>query len=276
MKARHRMNMYNQDPKDEYKFLKGLLFGLFLILLLFWVIANPDRCNGDRQTMRLNDYYNIHKDKAVLVCGCGSSLHDLHLRSYEKVITIGVNAIGRIFTPDYLVFADDMQLQLLFAQTHPDYDNPHYILHSQAQSIFMYDHIYRHNLKYFPTEQINKIVEMPAQHIRNTQVYQRSHIYYSETSPMLALSLAIFMGAKTVGVVGFDFTGNYAWDNKYYNKSYFNSRFEQINSDLETLVRLSTQQHGIKFMNFSKISRFECIQKVEPCNIVEFYGYKEV
>jgi hypothetical protein len=42
-----------------------------------------------------------HAGEAILVCGCGSSLATLRLP--PGVPTIGVNDIGRLFDPDYLV-----------------------------------------------------------------------------------------------------------------------------------------------------------------------------
>jgi len=52
-------------------------------------------------TTRLAEYRNIHRGEAIVVCGCGESLNLLELP--PRVVTIGVNDVGRRFTPDYLV-----------------------------------------------------------------------------------------------------------------------------------------------------------------------------
>src|SRR5579863_4093391 len=47
------------------------------------------------------DFRGFHRGESILVCGCGSSLSTLI--APERTITIGVNDVGRLFDPDYLV-----------------------------------------------------------------------------------------------------------------------------------------------------------------------------
>src|SRR6185369_990426 len=49
----------------------------------------------------LADYRNRHAGSSIVVCGCGSSLSALS--SPGRFLTIGVNDVGRLFDPDYLV-----------------------------------------------------------------------------------------------------------------------------------------------------------------------------
>ena len=49
----------------------------------------------------LASFQNIHKGETIIVCGCGESLNDL--AHPERFITIGVNDVGRLFDPTYLV-----------------------------------------------------------------------------------------------------------------------------------------------------------------------------
>jgi hypothetical protein len=49
----------------------------------------------------LADFRGLHRGDTIIVCGCGPSLN--LLTTPERVITIGVNDVGRRFTPDYLV-----------------------------------------------------------------------------------------------------------------------------------------------------------------------------
>ena len=51
--------------------------------------------------MTIEGYRQRHRGKPVVVCGCGSSV--LELDNPERFITIGVNDIGRLFDPTYLV-----------------------------------------------------------------------------------------------------------------------------------------------------------------------------
>lgn len=49
----------------------------------------------------LSTFKDIHRRASVVVCGCGESLNALV--SPERFITVGVNDVGRLFTPRYLV-----------------------------------------------------------------------------------------------------------------------------------------------------------------------------
>ena len=49
----------------------------------------------------LNDFRDRHAGESIIVCGCGSSLTDDVARL--GLTTIGVNDVGRLFDPTYLV-----------------------------------------------------------------------------------------------------------------------------------------------------------------------------
>jgi hypothetical protein len=49
----------------------------------------------------LASFQNVHRSEALVVCGCGESLNAL--AGPERFVTIGVNDVGRLFTPRYLV-----------------------------------------------------------------------------------------------------------------------------------------------------------------------------
>src|SRR5882757_5808988 len=49
----------------------------------------------------LASFANQHAGATVVVCGCGESLRQL--TAPHRFITIGVNDVGRMFQPDYLV-----------------------------------------------------------------------------------------------------------------------------------------------------------------------------
>src|SRR5262245_20695236 len=55
----------------------------------------------DKQRLVLADFRDTHRGDMIIVCGCGESLN--LLEQPERYITIGVNEVGRRFTPDYLV-----------------------------------------------------------------------------------------------------------------------------------------------------------------------------
>src|ERR1700751_689637 len=51
------------------------------------------------------DYRGRHFGETVVVCGCGVSLRTLHRP--ESFVTIGVNDVGRLFTPDSLIVVNE-------------------------------------------------------------------------------------------------------------------------------------------------------------------------
>ena len=50
-------------------------------------------------------YRDRHRGASIVVCGCGESL--TLLEQPERWLTIGVNDVGRHFTPDYLVVVNE-------------------------------------------------------------------------------------------------------------------------------------------------------------------------
>src|ERR1041384_8259880 len=49
----------------------------------------------------LASFKNAHQGQAIVVCGCGESLNEL--ANPEQFLTVGVNDVGRLFHPNYLV-----------------------------------------------------------------------------------------------------------------------------------------------------------------------------
>src|SRR5262245_57938232 len=56
---------------------------------------------GSSAPRALREFRDLHAGASILVCGCGKSLE--LLGQHQRPITIGVNDVGRLFTPDYLV-----------------------------------------------------------------------------------------------------------------------------------------------------------------------------
>jgi hypothetical protein len=55
----------------------------------------------------VGSFKDIHKGADIIVCGCGESLNEL--KNPERFITIGVNDVGCLFNPNYLVVVNPMQ-----------------------------------------------------------------------------------------------------------------------------------------------------------------------
>ena len=123
----------------------------------------------------LEGFRNFHRDGTIVVCGCGRSLG--HFSAHRHYITIGVNDVGRLFTPTYLVVLNPRNQ---FAA-----DRFEYIASSQAQVLFT---------------QLNLGVNHP--HIVRFGLGQRNGVSYEEpnllpyttNSPYVAMCLAALWG----------------------------------------------------------------------------------
>ena len=62
--------------------------------------AVPRAADGPR-LRTLADWRGRHRGETIVVCGCGRSLSELP--EPQRWITIGVNDVGRLFDPTYLV-----------------------------------------------------------------------------------------------------------------------------------------------------------------------------
>src|SRR5262249_796467 len=115
-------------------------------------------------------------------------------RDPHRFRTIGVNDIGRAFTPDYLFVMDSPKS---FGER---FD---FIRSSQARYVFT-DHdlgLPRDNVVKFPIRQsaAPRLADPHALYL----------IGRPPTSPFLALCLAAHMGAKAIGLIGVDFTNGH-------------------------------------------------------------------
>src|SRR5690348_9001948 len=71
-------------------------------------------------------YRDVHHAQSILVCGCGESLS--LLPKNPGLTTIGVNDIGRSFTPTYLVIVN--------SRSEFEAERFHYVETSRTEAIF--------------------------------------------------------------------------------------------------------------------------------------------
>ncbi|HSZ60713.1 MAG TPA: glycosyltransferase [Terriglobales bacterium] len=190
----------------------------------------------------LKDFRNYHAGETILVCGCGSSLNDVV--APERFITIGVNDVGRLFQPDYLVVLNPRQ------QFKPD--RFRFVEQSQAKAIFtqldlgiLHPHIVRFRLGRFGGVDFSDPTCLP--HTRN--------------SPYVALCLAIHMGAKKIGLTGVDFTNDHFFAAT--GEHPLNRQFTQIDQEYKRLYE-ACRRLGIEVVNLSSSSRLTALPKISP------------
>ncbi|OLE54220.1 MAG: hypothetical protein AUG51_09300 [Acidobacteria bacterium 13_1_20CM_3_53_8] len=188
----------------------------------------------------LKDFRDYHAGETVLVCGCGSSLSQVV--APERFITIGVNDVGRLFQPDYLVvlnpphqfrgdrfrFVEESRARALFMQLDLGINHPHIV------------HI--------------KLGTRGGVDFKNPNV-----LHYTRNSPYLALCLAVHMGAKRIGLIGVDFTDNHFFGAT--GRHPLSGEFPQIEREYKRLYE-SCRQMGVEVVNLSSQSRLTVFPKM--------------
>ncbi len=187
----------------------------------------------------LEDFRDFHKDATFIVCGCGSSL--LGFVEYNQFITIGVNDVGRLFDPTYLVVLND--------RTEFYGDRFAYVMPSRAQALFSqlnltvpHPHVVRFNLG----REGGVTWDVP-----NTLPYTR-------TSPYVATCLAGLMGAKRIGLIGIDFT-----DHHFFARTGWHplaGQLEIVDQEYRKLAD-ALQGRDVSVVNLSRESRLTAFRK---------------
>src|SRR5574340_1136770 len=184
-------------------------------------------------------FKDIHKNKDILVCGCGESLREL-MRP-ERFITIGVNDVGRLFHPDYLVVVN--------ARRQFSGDRFRYVEQSQAEYLFtQLDLGIAHP----------NIVKFKLGTYGGTNGSDPHMLHYTQNSPYVAVCLAAYMGAKRIGLIGVDFT-----DNHFFGKTgrhLLAGQLALIDGQYRKL-RDSLAARGIEVVNLSSHSRLTSLPK---------------
>ena len=191
-------------------------------------------------TARLADFRDRHRGEAIVVCGCGESLKLLD--SPERFVTIGVNDVGRLFQPTYLVVVNP---PAQFAA-----GRFRYVEQSGAQALFTQ-------------------LDLPVSHPRvvrialgtrgGTDFSDPNVLHYTSNSPYLAVCLAAHMGAKRIGLIGVDFTDHHFFGQT--GRHPLAARLEQIDAEYGKLVR-ALRARDIELVNLSRQSRLTAIPKL--------------
>jgi hypothetical protein len=187
----------------------------------------------------LKDFKNIHKDKTIVVCGCGESLNSFI--DQDKCISIGVNDVGRQFDPNYLVVVNPREQ---FTE-----ERFSYIERSKSDYIF--------SQYTFPFKNLIKI-EFGG--YGGTDFSNPNILHYTKHSTYVAICLAVHMGAKRIALIGVDFT-----DHHFFKKSGEHSLTKylaSINNELENLKN-ALEENDISIFNLSINSKIEAIKKIK-------------
>jgi hypothetical protein len=197
-----------------------------------------------REFKNFRDY---HAGENILVCGCGSSLS--RVVAPERVVTIGVNDVGRLFDPDYLVVLNPRQQ---FTQ-----DRWSYVEQSRARAVFS-------QLDLGITHPHQVRVELGIR--GGTDFSNPNLLPYTRNSPYPALCLAVHMGARRIGLIGVDFTDNHFFAAT--GRHSLAGEFPQIEREYCQLQQ-SCARRGVEVFNLGAASRLTAFPKMTPEDFME-------
>ncbi len=206
--------------------------------------------DGPVRSHRLQDYRGLHAGETILVCGCGVSLNDLPLD--PPGITIGVNDIGRRFDPSYLV--------VLNPPSQFRGGRFRHVAESRAQALFT-------QLELGIAHP--RIVRFRLGEYAGTDLSGATALPYTRNSTYVALCLAIYMGAKRIGLIGVDFT-----DDHFFARTGPHPLGREIGTiDREFgALAAAARERGVQVVNLSPRSRITSLPKAPLSEFVAAQG----
>jgi glycosyltransferase involved in cell wall biosynthesis len=192
-----------------------------------------------RGARALAEYRDRHAGETVIVCGCGTSLRELELPVRET--TIGVNDVGRLFDPTYLVVVNP--------PSQFSGDRFRYVAESRAQALFTQLDLGR--------------VHAPVVRFRlgtygGTQIGAADVLHYTQNSPYVAVCLAAYMGATRIGLIGVDLTGHHFFAPT--GRHALAGRLREIDAQYGRLAA-ALARSGIELLNLSSVSRLTSLRR---------------
>lgn len=174
---------------------------------------------------------------SLVVCGCGPSL--LHLAQPQRFVTIGVNDVGRLFDPTYLVVLNPRQQF--------KHDRFRYVEQSNAQALFTQIELGRVR---------PPVVRFRLGQYAGTEPGADDALHYTQNSPYVAVCLAAFMGARRIGLIGVDFTDDHFFAAT--GRHALAARLKEIDGQYGKLAA-ALGRRGVELLNLSAISRLNSL-----------------
>ncbi len=180
----------------------------------------------------------------MLVCGCGTSAGGV--LALAGLPSIGVNDIGRLFTPTYLVVVNPPR------QFRGDRFG--FVRDSRAQALFT-------QLDLGPVNP--PVVRFRLGRYGGTDIGSDSGtddtLHYTQNSPYVAVCLAAYMGAKRIGLIGVDFTDHHFFADT--GRHPLASRLPAIDREYAALAA-GLAARGVELVNLSPISRLTSLPRL--------------
>ena len=197
---------------------------------------------------RLRDWKDCHLGETVIVAGCGASLSALCAKPPCPVI--GVNDMGRLFDPDYLV--------ILNPQSQFPAERFAAIEASRPKTVFTT--VRDLTLSETP------IVRMDLGKRGGVEVTHDGRVPFTRNSPYVALALARHMGARRIGLIGVDFTQHHFFGET--GRHALAREIASIDHEYGRLVAAAAKD-GTEIVNLSAQSRLQSVPRADLAQFLQ-------
>lgn len=180
--------------------------------------------------MELSSFKNKHAGEKIIVCGCGESI--TLLTEPGKFITLGVNDIGRLFCPNYLVVVNDRG----------GFEPSRWKWIDNTACPVVFTH-----LKGLPINNAAAKVIITLGKYGAVDL-DKVPINYTSNSPYIGVILAYHLGATKIGLLGVDFTQNH-----FFAKTGNHPLAKKVNTISDEYIRLeqALAQKNVSLYNLS-------------------------
>ena len=190
----------------------------------------------------LATFRDAHEGETIVVCGCGPSLKELP--SPERYITIGVNDVGRLFNPTYLVVVNP--------RNQFKAERFAFVERSKARCLFTQLDL---------GSVAPPVVRFKLGRFGGTDVGAGDVLHYTQNSPYVAVCLAAYMGARRIGVIGVDLTDGHFFAPT--GRHPLAGRLGEIDAQYGRLAA-ALGKRGVELVNLSSISRLASLPRARP------------
>jgi len=191
-----------------------------------------------------------HRGEDFVVCGCGESL-----RGFQRppgVVTIGVNDVGRQFTPDYLVVVNPPG-QFRGNRFQFVRESAARVIFTQLELGLRHKHVVRFRLG----------------QRGGTDTADPNVLHYTQNSPYVAVCLAALMGARRIGLLGVDLTGGHFFGGT--NPHPLSRQLHRIDAEYDALRR-ALALRGVELVNLSALSRLTTLPRADTDQFLKTPG----
>lgn len=187
----------------------------------------------------LASFRDRHAGGTIVVCGCGPSLNTLP--EPRRWVTIGVNDVGRLFDPSYLVVVNP--------PSQFKGDRFRFVAASRAQALFTQLEL---------GSVAPPVVRFRLGQYAGTDVGRGETLHYTQNSPYVAVMLAALMGARRIGLIGVDLSDGHFFGGR--ERHVLAPRLQEIDAQYGRLAA-ALAQRGIELVNLSAGSRLRSLPR---------------